>query len=301
LQSTNGRRFHHEQGAMSITFDIAHLREFGWVRIHKAIPVQLCNRLVEVLETELRVPVNDPSRWDNYGGEPRDFVPIWGHQAQWEIRQHTNLHRIWARLYGTERLFVSLDSCRFTPPWKPGHAEPYGIHWDHDPRNAEKRMFQGVLALTDTGIDQGGFRCVPSLYSDRDAWPTEPTIDADGNENWLADITDREIVHVAAQTGDLIVWDSLLAHGNSKNLSSRPRIAFYVLMGRADRWDERERQASIESWRTGRCVPWWRGRPGYNRVERWSPASLTELGRRLLGLEQCPDRCLAQSETESCP
>ena len=55
LQSTNGRRFHHEQGAMSITFDIAHLREFGWVRIHKAIPVELCNRLVEVLETELRV------------------------------------------------------------------------------------------------------------------------------------------------------------------------------------------------------------------------------------------------------
>jgi hypothetical protein len=98
LQPTNGRRFHHEQGAMSITFDIAHLREFGWVRIHKAIPVELCNRLVEVLETELWVPVNDPSRWDNYGGEPRDFVPIWGHQAQWEIRQHTNLHRIWATL-----------------------------------------------------------------------------------------------------------------------------------------------------------------------------------------------------------
>ena len=78
LQSTNGRRFHHEQGAMSITFDIAHLREFGWVRIRKAIPVELCNRLLEVLETELRVPVNDPSRWDNYGGEPRDFVPING-------------------------------------------------------------------------------------------------------------------------------------------------------------------------------------------------------------------------------
>src|SRR5215469_18241547 len=140
---------HFGQGAMSITFDIAHLREFGWVRIRKAVPVGLCNWLVEVLETELRVPVNDPSRWDNYGGEPRDFVPIWGHQAQWEIRQHTNLHRIWATLYGTERLFVSLDSCRFTPPWKPDHAEPYGIHWDHDPRDAEKRMFQGVLALTD--------------------------------------------------------------------------------------------------------------------------------------------------------
>jgi len=56
-------------------------------------------------------------------------------------------------------------------------------------------MFQGVLALTDTGIDQGGFRCVPSLYSDRGSWPSKPTIDADG-ENWLADIAGREIAHV---------------------------------------------------------------------------------------------------------
>ena len=149
-------------------------------------------------------------------------------------------------------------------------------------------MFQGVLALTDMAIDQGGFRCVPSLYNDRDAWPSKPTIDADGEENWLVDTTGRDIVHVPAQAGDVIVWDSLLAHGNSKNLSSSPRIAFYVLMGRADQLDERMRQASVESWRRGRCVPWWRGRPGYNRVEPWSPASLTELGRRLLGLEQWP-------------
>jgi len=111
---------------MSISFDVAHLREFGWVRINGAVPVKLCHRLLNVLETDLGVPINDPSRWDAYGGEPRDFVPIWGHQAQWDIRQHPNLHHIWATLYGTERLFVSLDSCRFTPPWKPGHAEPYG-------------------------------------------------------------------------------------------------------------------------------------------------------------------------------
>jgi Phytanoyl-CoA dioxygenase (PhyH) len=277
-------------GTTTISFDIAHLREFGWVRINGAIPVELCDRVVEVLESEVGVPVHDQSRWDDYGGEPRDFVPVWGHQAQWDIRQHPNLHAIWATLYENERLYVSLDSCRFTPPWKPLFAEPYGIHWDHDPRDAEKRIFQGVMALTDTAIDQGGFRCVPSLYHDRDAWPSKPTIDADGDENWLADIAEREIVHVPTQAGDLIVWNSLLAHGNSKNFSSRPRMAFYVGMGRADHWGERVRQASVESWRTGRCVPWWRNRPGYDRVEPWSPAILTEIGRRLLGLEKWPDR-----------
>jgi Phytanoyl-CoA dioxygenase (PhyH) len=271
----------------SPTVDMGHLSRFGWVRISRAIPVELCARLVEVLETELGVPVHDRSQWDDHGGEPRDFVPIWGHQAQWDIRQYPNLHTIWATVWETDRLRVSLDSCRFSPPWKPGHTEPYGLHWDHDPRDAEKRTFQGVLALTDTATDQGGFRCVPSLYRDRGAWPSRAVIDDDG-ENWLADVGGHEIVHVPARAGDLIAWDSLLPHGNSKNLSSRPRMAFYVAMGPADRWDGRVCQASVESWRTGRCVPWWRNRPGYERVEPWPPASLTELGRRLLGLQEWP-------------
>jgi hypothetical protein len=188
----------------------------------------------------------------------QDLIPIWGHQAQWNIRQHPPLHSIWTALWETDRLCVSLDSCRFTPPWKLGHAEPYGIHWDHDPRDADRRMFQGVLALTDTAINQGGFRCVPSLYSDDNAWPRKPIIDAGGAEDWFADTTGREIVHVHARAGDLIVWDSRLAHGNSKNLSGKPRVAFYVMIGPTD---EDLRRTSVASWRSGRCVPWWRNRP----------------------------------------
>jgi hypothetical protein len=267
---------------MSIAIDFSHLRQFGWVRIEAAVPAALCEQLVNVLESELEVPINDPSRWDSYGGPMQDLIPIWGHQAQWDIRQHPNLHGIWSALWGTERLCVSLDSCRFTPPWKPGQAEPYGIHWDQDPWDANKRMFQGVLALTDTDTSQGGFRCVPSLYHDQDAWPRKPIIDADGDECWLSDTTGHEIIHVPARAGDLIVWESRLAHGNSKNTSSKPRIAFYVLMSPAD---ERMREIAIESWRTGRCVPWWRNRPGYDRSEPWPPATLTLLGRRLLGLD----------------
>jgi len=85
------------------------------------------------------VPVHNQSRWHEYGGKARDLVPIWGHQAQWDIRQHPDLHRIWATLWKTDRLRVWLDSCRFTPPWKPGFAEPLRIHWDYDPWNAEMR------------------------------------------------------------------------------------------------------------------------------------------------------------------
>lgn len=262
--------------------DTDHLRREGWLRVANAVPRALCDRLVEVLDRELDVPLHDESRWDEYGGYMADLVPIWGHQAQWDIRQHPDMHRIWSTLWGTDALIVSLDSCRFTPPWRAGHTEPFAIHWDRDPRDAG-RMLQSVLALTDTATDQGGFRCVPSLFSDRDAWPTRMTQDVDGDDAWLADIAGRDVVHVPARAGDLIVWDATLPHGNSKNLSGRPRLAFYILMRPAD--DPVWRADAIDSWRSGRCVPAWRDRPGYDHVEPWPPATLTPLGRRLIGLD----------------
>jgi ectoine hydroxylase-related dioxygenase (phytanoyl-CoA dioxygenase family) len=142
-------------------------------------------------------------------------------------------------------------------------------------------MFQGVVALTDTATNQGGFRCVPSLYQERDAWSRAPRLDQNGTKNWLAkNIEGREIVNVPARAGDLIVWDSRLPHGNSKNASSEPRIAFYVMMSPMV---EVLRQANVDSWRTGRCVPWWRNRPGYDRTD-----ALTQLGRHVLGLDVWP-------------
>jgi hypothetical protein len=108
------------------------------------------------------------------------------------------------------------------------------------------------------------------------------------SRQWPAASSGREIVYVPAAAGDLIVWDSHLPHGNSKNLASRPRLAFYISMFPADGSSERERRASVESWRTARCVPWWRGRPRYDRVKPWPPAKLTLLGRRLLGIDPWP-------------
>jgi Phytanoyl-CoA dioxygenase (PhyH) len=111
-------------------------------------------------------------------------------------------------------------------------------------------------------------------------------LDVDGGENWLAAATEQEIVAVPAAAGDLIVWDYRLPHGNSRNRSTIPRMAFYVAMYPTA--DERLRKVAIESWRTGRCVPWWCNRPGYDRVEPRPPANLTGLGRQLLGVDPWP-------------
>ena len=53
---------------MTIYLDIPHLERFGWIRVQGAVPIRLCERLVEVLEAEMGVPVHDQLRWHEYGG-----------------------------------------------------------------------------------------------------------------------------------------------------------------------------------------------------------------------------------------
>jgi hypothetical protein len=64
-----------------------------------------------------------------------DIVPMWGHQAQWDIRPHPALHRVWSALWGTSALLVTLDRCRFTPPWRDGQNPPraFAIGRSHAP------------------------------------------------------------------------------------------------------------------------------------------------------------------------
>ncbi len=178
-------------------------------------------------------------------------------------------------------LWVSVDMCRFSPPGKVGLP----IHWDHDPHDEQTRFIQGVVALTDTEIGQGGWRCVPSLWQKHEAWPTEPVVSEWGDE-WKPEVAEGEIVEVPAAKGDLIVWDSRLAHANSTNDSDRPRIAFYVNMNPPE--DEEMRGLRIECYQQGLCLPWWRWHGGADRAEPWPPAALTELGQRLLGLDRWP-------------
>jgi hypothetical protein len=86
------------RGSMLTQTNLQQFRTEGWTRIRSAAPRALYARLVDVLIDDVGVPVNDPMRWDVYGGDMQDLLPIWGHQVQWDIRQHPAMHEIWSRL-----------------------------------------------------------------------------------------------------------------------------------------------------------------------------------------------------------
>lgn len=257
----------------------------GYFVARGAVAPALCEAVLTAIAEDLGIRVDQPGTWSKVSSVV-DQVPMWGHQSQWAIRQLPGIHEMWTRVWGTPRLWVTMDSCRFTPPWQEGRAEPLPLHWDADPRDREQLWYQGVLALTPTPGAAGGFRCAPSVMFNRDRWPQTWTTTEYGTEYRPDEPPSDEVVEVAVDVGDLIVFSSRLPHGTVRNLTDRPRATFYLSMfpeGTAE-----EAAVRVSEHQAGVAAEWWRWKPGHDRAEPWPPAQLTDHGRRLLGMDPWP-------------
>jgi hypothetical protein len=214
----------------------------------------------------------------------------------WDIRQHPAVYEIFRGLHRPDELWVSIDRVALKPPVRPGqpdYDQPGFIHWDIDISKYPDIPFQlqGVLALEDTSADMGGFQCVPSIYQDQQRFLDERS--KAGPVRRAPDIGDHPIIKVPLAAGDLVLWKTTLLHGNGRNSAERPRLAQYVTMNSlppAGAQRETARQQRIISWST--CAPpdagAFPGDPRRIEEQRGEPASLSPLGRRLLGLDEWP-------------
>ena len=67
---------------------------------------------------------------------------------------------------------------------------------------------------------------------------------------WKPDTTGFEVVPVMPKAGDLLIFNSLLAHGIRPNVSKdKVRIAQYISMTPADESREDLREIRVRSWR----------------------------------------------------
>jgi ectoine hydroxylase-related dioxygenase (phytanoyl-CoA dioxygenase family) len=160
------------------------------------------------------------------------------------------------------------------------------VHWDLDSSAPPKGLkVQGVLYLTDTDEDQGTFQCVPGFHRLFEEWVKTQPADRDLRR---PDLEGLEVRKIPGRAGDLLIWHSMLPHGNSRNTSDRPRLAQYITMSPAPQNNEEYRRQRIRMWRD-RLPPEGKAFPGDKRqVEQrgGTTAVLTELGKKLLGLER---------------
>ena len=176
------------------------------------------------------------------------MVEIYQHQALWDNRQYPKVHQAFSEIWETEKLWVSLDRANMKPPSrkdKPDWQNEGMIHWDTD-TSVLKVPFgvQGVLYLTDTSEDPGGFQCVPEFHNLFEDWVKSQPEDRNPRR---PDLEGLEVKSIPGKAGDLLIWHRLLAHGNGHNLSNRPRLAQYITMSPSEGRKEEERKERIEA------------------------------------------------------
>jgi ectoine hydroxylase-related dioxygenase (phytanoyl-CoA dioxygenase family) len=214
---------------------------------------------------------------------------MYHYQSMWNTRQYPRLHEVSAEIFGSGKLWVSIDRTNLKPPADPAHPEHNSqgfIHWDTDTLLYPNIPFrvQGVLALTDTDESMGGFQCIPELYRDLPDWiPSQPA-DRDPRR---PDITGYTITSIPLRAGDMVIWSTLLPHGNGHNQSDQPRLAQYITLNPAEPENEELRQTRIGCWQERRPIPHraFRGDPRGIEQHFGEPPVLTALGRKLLGLD----------------
>jgi ectoine hydroxylase-related dioxygenase (phytanoyl-CoA dioxygenase family) len=271
--------------------DHAFFEENGYVIVHNAVPQQNLDAVVAALWEFLGMDPNDPNDWYREPHRTSSMVELYQHQALWDCRQHPRVHQAFSEIWGDERLWVSLDRVSMKPPPHPDHPE-YDrngfIHWDCDTSQLPVPFgVQGVLYLTDTDEDMGGFQCIPGMHRTFYDWVKSQPPDRDPR---VPDLEGLEVKPIPGKAADLLIWHRLLAHGNGRNVSNRPRLAQYIGMYPERSGNEEYRQKRIRMWRDrlppdGKAFP---GDPrGWER-EHGRTAELTSLGRRLLGLDPWP-------------
>tara|TARA_B100001996_G_scaffold360908_1_gene327265 strand:+ start:262 stop:1212 length:951 start_codon:yes stop_codon:yes gene_type:complete len=267
----------------------------GYVVIKNVISKEQADKTASFLwEFEEKNPINKDSWYTPPRAEMKmkelagtGMVEVYNHQLLWENRQNQKIYDAFVDIWGSEKLWVSIDRANLNFPLRPGFEYKGFIHWDYDPKTKPQNV-QGVLALSDQ-MDQnmGGFQCIPWLYRNFDQWIKTQKNDHDP---FIPDVTGLEdkIVKVGLEAGDLLIFNSLEPHGIRPNISEdKVRIAQYISMMPSQEENIDLRNWRINSWKN-RIAPEGYAFPGDPRnLEKlkYKTADLSLLGEKLLGLK----------------
>lgn len=207
--------------------------------------------------------MNDRSNWkesfpihNKYG----IFVGPAGHtQVMWDLRQDLRIVNVFAQIWNTNDLVVSMDglSLMCPPEIRQGDFDPWphvdqtiskkrnALVYKNNPPNdfvSESSLktnpfnIQGQFLFEDSFDGDGGFYCIPKSHLKFNEFAPklkeEPNVESwEYNNNFLMEffshITDESgstycMKHVTAPRGSLILWDSRTVHWNQYPSENRP-------------------------------------------------------------------------------
>ena len=270
--------------------------ENGYVIVKNAVSKEQANATAYFLwEFEEKKPKDKSSWYSAPRAEMKmkelagtGMVEVYNNQHLWNNRQMQRVYDAFTDIWGTEKLWVTIDRANLNFPIRPGFEYKGFIHWDYDPETKPQNV-QGVLALADqTDENMGGFQCIPELYRTYNTWKLSQPED---RNRFQPDTSafEGKFHKVKLEAGDLLIFNSLTPHGiRPNNSDDKIRIAQYISMMPAEEENEAMVEWRVNSWKN-RIAPEGYAFPGDPRnweQTKYGTAELNDLGKKLLGLEK---------------
>ncbi len=274
----------------------------GYLVLRGAVPRELTDAVISALRWFLALDPSHDGGW-TYDVVPyvgtigfqrsAGFLELYQHQALWGVRQHPVVHRAFAQLWGREDLWVSMDRVGLKVPEGEGQSgyafqDPGRVHWDVDVSAVPLPFgLQGLVALTDASAAHGTFHCAPGAHRQLERWvaslpPGEQIERYPPRETF-------EMTPVPLRAGDLLIWHEALPHRTGRNTTDEPRLVQYLHMFPARPDNTAERLERLRGWRDRLPgASHFEGDPLQREALQGATATLTPLGRRLLGLDPWP-------------
>jgi hypothetical protein len=227
---------------------LSHLEQHGYVvlkNIATSEEVATARRLIwDTFEERFDVRRDDISTWSKLGGVTVPGIctefGLAQSQGPWFIRGRQRAKEVFAQIWGTDDLIVSMDAMMVWKPWwahpenmptwaNPWYPQTEGLHLDQNPyRKPDLDCIQGMMPLYDVSEVVGGLEVVPGSHRPEAKEELKKFFKSFSKNPWggedfcaFEDYCDKS-THVplntpgrllVAEAGDLILWDSRTVHG----------------------------------------------------------------------------------------
>ena len=207
--------------------DLEFWNKNGYVVVKGAVSKEDCEATQQAIWDFLEMDADQKESWykrhENQKGLMLNFSD---HETLNKNRFSPRIKKAYEQLYNTTNIYKTIDKVSFNPPETNDFTFlGSALHWDTSLKQPIKFGLQGLLYLTDCGVNDGAFHCVAGFHNQINQWLNNLEPNENPRVKALETLVPKPIL---GNAGDFIIWDNKLPHCATPNKGKSPRMVQYL-------------------------------------------------------------------------